>query len=80
MPIKKGIHGPFLAVQWLRLHTSTARGVGSIPGQGSKIPQATQCSQKENRAEFIVCDRSDGLKSQKCVLSVPVHKVYQRLG
>ena len=38
--------GTSLAVQWLRLHTSTAGGVGSIPGQGIKIPRAAQCSQK----------------------------------
>ena len=28
------------AVQWLRLCTSNTRGVGSTPGQGTKIPQA----------------------------------------
>ena len=39
----------FLAVQWLRLHTSTAGGVGLIPGQGTKIPHATQPSKtKQN--------------------------------
>ena len=26
--------GAFLAVQWLRFHTSIAGGLGSIPGQG----------------------------------------------
>ena len=26
-----------LVVQWLRLHVSNARGMGSIPGQGTKI-------------------------------------------
>ena len=30
----------FLAVQWLGLHAFTAKGVGSVPGQGTKIPQA----------------------------------------
>ena len=29
-------------VQWLRLCASTAGGTGSIPGQGTKIPQAVQ--------------------------------------
>ena len=29
-----------LVVQWLRLCTSTAGGMGSIPGWGTKIPQA----------------------------------------
>ena len=27
-----------MVVQWLRLRVSTAGGVGSIPGQGTKIP------------------------------------------
>ena len=33
-------------VQGLRFHTFTAVGLGSIPGQGTKIPQAIQPSQK----------------------------------
>ena len=38
----------FLGVKWVRLHASTAGGVGSIPSQGTKIPQAMQCGQKIN--------------------------------
>ena len=38
--------GTSLAVQWLRLCASSAGGVGSIPGQGTKIPHAVLCSQK----------------------------------
>ena len=34
-------------VQRLRLRASTAGGAGSIPGQGTKIPHATWCSQKQ---------------------------------
>ena len=34
--------GDFLAVQWLRLHASTVGGIGSIPGQGTKISYAVQ--------------------------------------
>ena len=34
-------------VQWLGLHTFTAEDASSIPGQGTKIPQATQCSKKK---------------------------------
>ena len=30
-----------LVVQWLRLHTSNAEGMGLIPGQGTKVLQAT---------------------------------------
>ena len=49
--------GTSLAVQWLRLHTSTAGGTGLIPGQGTKIPHAawrdhpTTKKRKEN--EFV---------------------------
>ena len=39
--------GTSLAVQWLRLQVSKAEGVGSIPGQGTRIPRAKWCSQKE---------------------------------
>ena len=34
--------GTSLAVQWLRLHASTAGGMCSIPGRGTKIPHAVQ--------------------------------------
>ena len=34
--------GTSLAVQWLRLQVSTVGGVGSIPGWGTKIPQAAR--------------------------------------
>ena len=33
-------------VQWLGLCPSNAGGVGSIPGQGTKIPHVLWCSQK----------------------------------
>ena len=42
-------HGTSLAVQWLRLCASTARGVGSIPGRGTKIPYAARCDQKKKK-------------------------------
>ena len=38
-----------LAAQWLRLHTSTAAGVGSVPGQGTKIPHAVWCGQEKKK-------------------------------
>ena len=34
--------GNSLGVQWLGLHASTAGGMGSIPGQGTKVPHAAQ--------------------------------------
>ena len=38
--------GNSLVVQWLGLCISTAGGPGSIPGRGTKIPQAAWCGQK----------------------------------
>ena len=35
-----------LVIQWLRLQTSNARGTGSIPGQGTKVPHGHTCGQK----------------------------------
>lgn len=34
-----------LTVQWLGAHVFTTKGADSISGQGTKIPQAMQCSQ-----------------------------------
>ena len=42
---KKGTGTP-LAVHWLRLYASTAEGMGSIPGWGTKIAHAVWPSQK----------------------------------
>lgn len=38
--------GVCLVVQWLGLGTFIAKGLGSIPGQGTKIPQDTWHGQK----------------------------------
>lgn len=38
--------GEFPMVQWLGLCIFTAEGTGSIPGEGTEIPQAAQCGQK----------------------------------
>ena len=38
-----------LVIQWLGLCPSSARGLGSIPGQGTKILQATRSLQKKER-------------------------------
>ena len=38
-----------MAVPWLRLCVSTAKGSGSIPGQGTKIPHASWCGQKKEK-------------------------------
>ena len=39
-------------VQWLKLCTSTAGGMGSIPGQGTKIPHTVRCGQKKKKRNF----------------------------
>ena len=39
---KEIISGNSLAVQWLGPGAFTAEDLGSIPGQGTKIPQAAQ--------------------------------------
>ena len=36
-------------VQWLRLHASTAAGMGLIPGWGIKIPYAMHSVAKKNK-------------------------------
>ena len=48
--IRKNKKGTSLAVQWLRLCTSTARGTGSIPGWGTNIlhSHAVQWGKKNN--------------------------------
>ena len=33
-------------VQWLRCHGLNAEGMGSIPGEGTKIPHAMWCGQR----------------------------------
>ena len=45
----KSCTGSSLVVQWLRLHTSTAEGTGSMPGRGAKISHAVWCDQKEKK-------------------------------
>ena len=51
--------GTSLAVQWLRPHTSTAVGMGSVPGRGTKILHAVRCDQKKVSAiqELILSPR-----------------------
>ena len=46
---KLGRGRSFLVVQWLGLGTFTAVARGSIPGQGTKISQATRHGQKRRK-------------------------------
>ena len=47
VPQKATRRGASLAVQQLRLRGSTAGGTGSIPGWGTKIPQAAHRPKKK---------------------------------
>ena len=49
MAFKNTITETSLAVQWLRLHTSSERDTALIPGQGTKILQATCGMAKINK-------------------------------
>ena len=52
--------GPFLAVQGLRVHTFKAEGMGSNPGQGTKIPHAIQHSLKKKKIIKIIMWKKRG--------------------
>ena len=43
-----------LAIQWLRLCASTAGDAGSNPGRGTRIPHASQHSQKKKKKSLFV--------------------------
>ena len=48
-PLKKWKFSDFPGGQWLRLHASISGGVGSVPGQGTKIPYAKWLSKKKKK-------------------------------
>ena len=54
--------GTSLVVQWLRLRASTAGGTGSIPGRGTKIPNAARCGQIN---KFKIKNKTAPLKKEK---------------
>ena len=60
----------YLVVQWLGLCAFTAKGLGLIPGWGTKIPQAMQLSQKKKKQQQKTAAYMEHLK---CLLT-------QRLG
>ena len=47
--LKENVTGNSLAVRWLGLCAFTAKGPGSKPGQGTKIPQAARRPKKRER-------------------------------
>ena len=52
-PIKVYKVGNSPVVQWLGLRVLTAEGLGSIPGQGTKIPQAVWHGQKKKKVHKV---------------------------
>ena len=68
-----------LMIQWLRLGALTAMGWGSIPGQGTKIPQAVGYGQKEKKKRFFSANLSfyilelvDSLSSELSNSNIPL--------
>ena len=57
--------GNCLTVQWLGLHVSTAGGPGSIPGQGTTIPQATWPKKAKNKIAIFVYQKWSNNMVQK---------------
>ena len=60
-------------VQWLGSCTLIAKGLGSIPGQGTKIPQAAWRSQSKqiNKKEIIPTLHKTFIKLEK----IPTHSM-----
>ena len=66
-------------VQWLGLGTSTALATGSVPGQGTKIPQAARCDQnfkKELLIETILAYFIHSPLSQGCYPQIREEEIY----
>ena len=50
-----------LVAQWLRLHLPMQRGVGSIPGWGTKVIHVVKCSQKKKNGGSLDVVSPSGL-------------------
>ena len=53
MSLAVGVGGTSLAIQRLGVFPFTAEGVGLIPGQGTKIPQASHAAKKKKKVSGI---------------------------
>ena len=58
-----------LAVQWLGLCTFITEGKGSIPSQGTKVPQAARCSQEKHWALVLKFIDTMGFRSRLSLLT-----------
>ena len=70
-----------LAFQWLGLYTSAAEGTGSIPGQGTQVPPATQLRQNKKKNEkrkkkprFSQCSEEEKKMRGNEAKSVDIHE------
>ena len=50
--VKTLLKGSFLVVWWLRFHISNSGGMGSIPGQETRVPHGTQTKRKRKKRYF----------------------------
>ena len=58
-------------IQWLGLLPVAAKGPGSIPGWGTKVPQASQYSQKTKKTSpltFCLRRRKKKRKRENCIV------------
>ena len=53
--------GTLLAVQWLRLHASTAGGTGSTPGWETKIQHASWYGKKKKKKVLTIKEKIGNL-------------------
>ena len=49
-----------LAVQWLRLHASTARDTGSVPGRGTKMPHQKNKTEQNKKPRLWRKSENEG--------------------
>ena len=76
--------GNSLAVQWLGRRASTVRGTVSIPGWGTKNPQAAWCNKKKKKngvqgpshPESLRCLHGKGLPVQGCLDHYPFSSLF----
>ena len=66
-PVKSHISRTSLVVQWLRLCTASTRGMGSVPGGGTKIPHAMWHGPK-NKAKLLKLKHRKSWKQEKILL------------
>ena len=69
---KKAVAGNSLVVHWLGLHGFPDKGQGSVPGGGTKIPEATWCSQKKKSSSWVKLSTPLNLHSNAVFLHIEI--------